>query len=548
MKIRWKAFASIPVFLILGFSFGVWSEDRTPAARKTYKAPKTSTKSRGAIQAKPKPEKKAPPRVDVALNKALEVAKAGNYQEAALMFYNMSRNREYEARFMQIKYLLGLMLYELKLYQSAAFQFVDVVRDGNSKYVKKSLEKLSLAADILNNDTLLNYALTKIELSEFPKSYHDMLYFRIGEIQRKKGALQEAIGSFSKVQPTSNLYSKAKYLEGLSYLQLNDLKSASAKFQSVVNERADKSATDNSRTAAQLALARVFYQQKNWDSAIEYYKQIPRDTEFWHDTVFELSWAHLRAAQFRSVLSQLHSLHSPYYEDVYIPESVLLRSIVYLFICQYDEMEKTLDYFEKAYKPIQNSLQQILQSGIDARTYYTEIARVVDNFSDLRRNRSKRGQNKIPFTVARTIMKEGDFKRTYSHIQKLLEEKRRLGQLSSNWRRSGIGQYSEKAIASRLEAARTLGGRQVQQHLTRMSKELDQLFEQHGFARYEMLKGRKENLKKQIAGKGIVAANIDDENERDFYIQNGFEYWPFDGEYWLDEIGNYHYVGVQTCE
>ena len=40
---------------------------------------------------------------------------------------------------------------------------------------------------------------------------------------------------------------------------------------------------------------------------------------------------------------------------------------------------------------------------------------------------------------------------------------------------------------------------------------------------------------------------IDDDDDRDFYIQNGFHYWPFKGEYWLDELGNYHFLGVQSC-
>ncbi len=52
----------------------------------------------------------------------------------------------------------------------------------------------------------------------------------------------------------------------------------------------------------------------------------------------------------------------------------------------------------------------------------------------------------------------------------------------------------------------------------------------------------KRHLKKRIAGKDVEGEQINQENQRDFYIQNGYEYWPFRGEYWLDELGNYHYV------
>jgi hypothetical protein len=75
------------------------------------------------------------------------------------------------------------------------------------------------------------------------------------------------------------------------------------------------------------------------------------------------------------------------------------------------------------------------------------------------------------------------------------------------------------------------------------------LLEQEGFIRYEEINGRKETLKKKIAGKDLPDDQMQEDKARarDFYIQNGYEYWPFRGEYWLDELGNYHYVGKQSC-
>ena len=72
--------------------------------------------------------------------------------------------------------------------------------------------------------------------------------------------------------------------------------------------------------------------------------------------------------------------------------------------------------------------------------------------------------------------------------------------------------------------------------------------EQNGFLRFEMITGEKERIKKGLVGKLTETRTIDQSEKRDYYIQNGFEYWPFRGEYWLDELGNYHYLGVQSCE
>ena len=87
----------------------------------------------------------------------------------------------------------------------------------------------------------------------------------------------------------------------------------------------------------------------------------------------------------------------------------------------------------------------------------------------------------------------------------------------------------------------------VKAHLQNMRVELKDLFEQGSFIRYEMINGKKESLKKKITGKSLPAP-IDEKIDRDFYIENGYEYYPFQGEYWLDEIGNFHYLGQQNCE
>ncbi len=61
------------------------------------------------------------------------------------------------------------------------------------------------------------------------------------------------------------------------------------------------------------------------------------------------------------------------------------------------------------------------------------------------------------------------------------------------------------------------------------------------------MSSKKDSAKNKIAGKDLTQI-IDSNIDREFYVQNGFEFYPFKGEFWLDEIGNYHYLGTQSCE
>jgi tetratricopeptide (TPR) repeat protein len=477
------------------------------------------------------------------LSEALAMVRNGQFDQAASRLFVLSRRPDLADERMQIKYILGVALMELKLYQTAAFQFVEVIRNGNNKYTKQAIEKLSIAADELGDDTLLNYAITKVQLDDFPDKYKDMIYYRLGEIKLKNGQFDEANQAFSKVGSTSRYFVQAKFNRGRALLESKQPSEAMKVFSSLLQTRLQSPVTDTNRVATELAIARTYYQAQAWDEAIEWYRKVPRDTEFWHEALFEQSWAYLRAAKFRSALSNFQSLHSTYYEDFYIPESLLLRSIVYLYICKYDEMEKVLDLFEKTYGPVRTSLGDFMKSNQDPMTYYQEVEKALQARRDPKQAKALR----IPFNVARSITDEGDIKRAFAYLKSIGEEKRRLDAISAITR-SSLGVYANKILVNRVKNTRLSIGEMARNHVIAIRTDLHDLYEQAGFIRYEMINGQKELLKKRVAGKNIADKQIDENVNREFYIQNGYEYWPFDGEYWLDEIGNYHYLGKQSCE
>lgn len=493
-------------------------------------------------------------RPDALMSKARSLAANGQYQEASKLLYQMSRLPKYQGDSAQIKYVLGLMLYEMKFYQSAAFIFYDVVRQESranpkSKYLRQSLEKIALAADQLNSDVLLRFAIKQIKEEEFPAQNRDMLYYRTGELKMRDKNFADAAKEFVKVRQSSLFYYKARYKFALSLAESGQLDRAALAFEDLADQTKNLGVTDPTRVNALLGYARVLYQQQKFGEAVEAYHQIPRDTEQWHEALFESSWAMLRDGRFRSALSNFHSLHSAYYEDYYQPESLFLRSIVYLYICKHDEMDRVIGLFERTYKPVLRDVNSILETTKDPAVYYRELYKVQEKFSSLKAlGRSNRKGLQIPFIVARQILKEGDVRATIQYLGNLEAERRRYVLMPPSWRGSAVGMYVKKILDKRVRAAQVFAGRQIHHHLKMVKVELNDLFEQTGFLRFEMLSSKKEAIRKELAGKDLEKAHVDDDQNRDFYVQNGYEYWPFTGEYWLDEIGNYHYVGVKACE
>jgi tetratricopeptide (TPR) repeat protein len=481
------------------------------------------------------------------LGAALRLAKTGNYPEASVRLFQLGLSPRFATKRNQIRYLLGLMLYQMKLNQVAAFQFISVIRTGDPKYLQQSLEKLSLAADALGDETLLNYAISRVKAESFPTAQRDMLFYRIGEFQLRNQSFDGAIRSLNQVAEGSPFYDRAHYLMGLAYAQANDPRRAAMVFENLLQKNQNRPVTDTVRVAAQMGKARALYQMKQWDDSIEAYREVPRDTDFWHDTLFESSWAMMRSGRFRSALSNFQSLHSPYYEETYLPESLLLRSIVYLYICQYDEMEKVIDLFARVYRPVFKDLSAYAKTDKTASKVFADVVKVLVE-GEKPGFDAKKARLPLPVVAVRKVVREGDFQRSYEYIKNLLRERKTIQALPAGWKTSGLGRYSLKTIERRSQRARAKAGRQVQAHFASIRTELIDLFEQQDFLRYEMLNAKKEQLKKKVAGKDLPESQVNEETERDFYIQNGYQYWTFRGEYWLDEIGNYHYVGTPSCQ
>lgn len=476
------------------------------------------------------------------LSNALRLAQNGQNEAAANNLFSIAHRPELAEDRPQMKYILGTMLMEIKLYQTAAFQFVDVIRSKHPKYTKLAIEKLSVVADTLGDDTILNYAVSRVDLNDFPSNLRDMIHFRVGEIKARNGEFKKAAEFYSKISYGSSYYFQALYNKGLAELEENQPAVAIGTFNKMLEARQKASVTDTNKVAAQMGLARALYQKQDWEEAIEAYAKVPRDTLMWHDAVFEQTWAMLRAARFRSALSNFQTLHSAYYEDFYMPESLLLRAIVYLYICKYDEMEKVLSLFEKTYGPVRDQIGDFMKSTNEASAFYSEIEK-----AQIIKTTSRSANLKLPYIVLRNILEQGDIKRATQYIDKLNKEKARV-ESNPAFRSSSIGQYALKILANRSRNAKLAIGDMVKAHLLNMRVELRDLYEQAGFIRYEIITGRKETIKKKIAGKDIGVEQIDDNIDRQFYVQNGYEYYPFKGEYWLDEVGNYHFLGKQSCE
>lgn len=487
------------------------------------------------------------------LRKGRSLATAGQYEEASQLYFSMSRSPHFRAQQTEIKYVLGLMLFEMKLYQTSGFLFYDVIQSEvksgrRTKYMRLALEKLSLITNYLESDVLLKFAVGKVSADEFPANQKDLFYYRLADLKLGEKNFEEAASIFGRIPKSSTYYPNSKYKQGMAFAELGQVDKAISSFSDLEEYSSPKGIRDSNRVNALMGKARTYYQKKDFERATELYRDVPRDTFQWHDSMFERSWSMLRTGQFRSALSQFQTLHSAYYKDFYLPETLILRSIVYLYICRWEEMEKTLDLYDRVYKPIQKDIQNILTSKVSTEGMYSDTwkaSRYVRSGQVRTEDPPKTG---LPYLIYRHINRDGDVQQATKYLERLENEEAIAKKLSTKWQKSGVGQYALRTINRRIASTRGALSRLTRKQLLIIRNDLRDLTEQADFLRLEQVTGQKESVKKKIAGKGLQRQQVDADTARDFYVDNGYEYWPFQGEYWLDELGNYHYVGVSNCE
>jgi len=477
------------------------------------------------------------------LRKVLNIIEKGDYVLGSRELYRLSRGSAHRGKKIQIKYTLGIAFLEMKLYHLASLQFVYVIKRTKGSYRERSLEKLGLILSHLKDDQLFCPLGSRIREKDYPASVKDQLKFYFGRCAFSKRNFKKARYHFSRVSSGSPYYNKALYYRGLSYAEQNNVQRSADAFRDLASLR--KGITDTNRVAALMGLARVLYQGERFEDSIKIYRSIPRDTFYFHDALMENSWNYLRSGKFRSALSNFQTLHSVFYKDHYQPESLILRAYVYLYICKYYEMEKVLNFFNAVYRPLLKKVNRTLKWGVSYDHYVKAVW-------DAKRNKEQGLElsdgSALPEVAMNRVAKNAVFHSLMDYLEKLRREKALLSTFPSTWRKDRVGRNVSYILDRRIAYAKKMAGREIRNILLDVQKELKRLFTSEQYLRYDMLKGKREYLKKKISKKHLDKIQIDEKISRSYYIQNGYEYWPFDGEAWLDELGNYHYLGRHNCE
>lgn len=484
--------------------------------------------------------------------------KKGDYSTAATSFYKLTNMAGLSDEMLaQSNYYLGLSLYKLKLYQASSYPIIKAVKSNSKKFRQKALIKLVQVSNRLGSQRMLDIAISELKPEDLANMAADIYYYKLASVNYEKNNIDKAIADLNTALMKNPNNEPSLNLLAISYLRKNETDKAIETYTKLLSTyKAGDTGAQKSYTL--LNLARAYFQAKKFDKAIEYYSQIPKTSAAFRESLTELAWSYLHKGKLQTAVGVLQTLHSPYYENYYDPESMFLRAILLNYTCQLDEAEAVIKSFNTNYVNILEILENWTDQPVDVTRTMVEVDYASEVLRSERKNRKYHSglmrdyNGKIPFKVTRSVLRDNRMKNVYESLETVKGELD-LARKTFKDDKLELKPFLEKIYGGRVDYFKQQLASTFHKLLLDTAANLSYYKDQFSFVNYEIFETKKVLLKQKIQTQKGAAASDNLEikktvaQSRGAYESAGMVYWPFKGEYWKDEIGNYQYFGENFC-
>ena len=476
------------------------------------------------------------------LKKGRDLAEAGKYVEAINQFEEFRRKGNHQPGSEEAyiaDYGIANALAKAGLYQSAAKSLVDVVLQGPDRpFFQSAMGDLREIRQTINYSPPELEELTNFYVGEFSQPFQDSFHYVLGEFFYDYKNFAQALKYLDQVSATSEDYGKALYLKGLVQVQNKLWRSALESFQNAIVATETNKSTSEVSDLAYLALARIAYESNNFDAAIYYYRKVSEESVKLATAFYESAWTYFIKGDYSRALGTFQTLHSPVFSHFYYPELWVLEATIYLNLCHTDLTRKAIEMFNNNVTIYSQPLDDFLKSARRPSDFYDAVVKTG--------NLEARVLNE---QLLKPVYADVDFYNLYETIRQIENEmiqleKEGMGlgdfaiQLRGKLQSQRIAKINEIGIKIQQIMRNTQDElRDYSVKITEIEIELDQL---------ELMDIDAEMA--ALSGEEVVSKTESDSSETGLAIVGADSIrWPFESEYWSDEIKAYRAFIGERC-
>ena len=460
----------------------------------------------------------------------------------------------------QLHFELGRALYNMGYYQSALNHF-DVVASGSREFDETLTYLVQIGRELPGEPRRYSRVYDNY-LDKFPTEVDPSLYSEVGYILAmaayRESKLDDVVFFVGHVAQDSSYYPRSRYLEGVTYVRQNNGQAALDSFKETLRWLEDKEKREPlSASEIQLreftvaALGRVSYQvgstlwkqgerekaASSWNTALKYYNAFSRNSSMWLESLFEASWTYYRVDHFGKALGLLLTLNSPFFNDKYYPEAMLLQATIYYTNCHYDRVVDILTDYKATYEPLKAQVDKLV-----ARLFQPEE---VYDFLNMVKHADKDSYDPTLQQVLDAAVQDRDLRRGLAYIDMLDEEVKRIDE-DPRIAGTPLAEAMKQEIVGVKALSISEVGKKGKQRLERLQEELRDLSNRALDIEIETTEkyAARVELKEQDPG---ALEEFEQQINDVLKADDEHLFWTFDGEYWQDELGYYWYYIYSRC-
>jgi len=266
-------------------------------------------------------------------------------------------------------------------------------------------------------------------------------------------------------------------------------------------------------TSAYLGAARIAHEAGDYPKAIFYYTEVRQLDPNFFQAIFEKGWSFYMDGDMNGALGASLSFTTPYAEHQLFPEAYIYRAGAFYHLCLFDRASKAIEEMKKIFIPVQAQVRELRGRASTAWLFDERVLKSID-------------QKILGFMVSDSRF------RSLQRAHLALQREVKIG--------GDAGQRQAEAI----QFVRGKLGQEVARVLARADQELSRSLEQADTIQIEIL---------QLGVNLLVGAPIELRDDirilklGDVDFDPKVQFWPFKGEFWLDELGSYYYGLKSVC-
>ena len=324
------------------------------------------------------------------LKRELRVAEGllndGAYANAAVALYAIVKSPRYTAftdfiEFQNAEYDLGVALSRAGAYGAALEILEQALRRGPSAHYWGPSHRRAVDIAIETRDhagVLARLEAIKTTEPIPPAAAGERAYLR-GRAAYEAGKLADAEVELATITRKSRLYSSAVYLRGVIRARRGQYKEAaeamcevagtpdSDKLTFVVDDR-----YFTIKDLARLGLGRLAHENGEYDDAYYHYFQIPEDSLYLPDALFEAAWSMYQKRELPTSRDLTKEFLQSFPTSPLWPEASLLAGYVELADCKFDDSQRWYDQLVARLQPIVNEIDHIRKDPDERRRLFAK--------------------------------------------------------------------------------------------------------------------------------------------------------------------------------